>query len=69
MLASVVPNEVVGQFHLGSQTEVDVVHSLEFVEVEPELWLRLDDPFPVDVGIVPDVAVAAEGAEAVGEGR
>ena len=38
-----VEDEVVADFHLGADAEVDTFESLEGVEVVPELWLTLDN--------------------------
>ena len=68
MLAAVVPDEVVADFHLRTQREVHVLHAFQRVEVEPELRFRYHNQLAVHVRIVPDITEPAEGTEAMRKG-
>ena len=68
VLAAVVPDEVVADFHLRTKREVHVLHAFQCVEVEPELRFRYHDQLAVHVRIVPDITEPAEGTEAMHKG-
>ena len=65
VVALAVENEVVADFDLSTYADVYIVHALQFIEVEPELWFTQHNEFAADVLVVPDIQEAGEGAESV----
>ena len=64
-VAIAVEYEVVADFDLSTQADIHVVHTLQLVEVEPELRFAQHDELATDILVVPDINETREGAEPV----
>ena len=64
-VAIVVEDEVVADFDLSTQADVHVVHTLQLIEIKPELGFAEHDEFATDILIVPDIYETRESAKPV----
>ena len=63
VFSPLVPDEVVAQFNLAAEAQIDALHAFQCVEIKPELRLTQHDKLAIHIGIVPQVAETAEGAK------
>ena len=55
VVAIVVEDEIVADFDFGSYTDIDAVHPLQRIEVEPERGFAEHDEFTTDILVVPHI--------------
>ena len=64
-----VPHKVVADLHLGTQTQMDVLATLQGTHVPPQLRFCDGDPLAPDIGIIPTIDKSGECAQSGGEGE
>ena len=62
------PYQALGEFHFGTQAELEIiVHTVEGIEVEPELGFAAQHQVALHAIVVPKVGITAEAAQALGK--